>query len=195
MSSLYIFGLISALLNVICYIPYIIDILKNKTKPARSSWLIWGVMGTIAFITQLAKGATNSLWLPGAQTLGVTTVLFLSLKKGTGGLTRRDVISLIIAGIGLIVWLLTSEAAFALYIVILINIVGGIPTIIKSFEKPGSETLMTWILGTLAGLFAIFSVGQPSFVLLIYPIIVFLINFAVLAAMFFGKRRKIIPAQ
>ena len=66
MSSMFQFlGLLSGVLSGGSYIPYLRDIFRHTTKPERASWLIWAVLGSIAFFSQLAEGATWSLWLTG----------------------------------------------------------------------------------------------------------------------------------
>ena len=188
---LQIFGIVSAMLTIICLVPYVIDIFKLKTKPERASWLIWSVLGFIAFFSQLAKGATDSLWLTGAQTFVVLVVFLLSLKYGVGGLMKRDIIALIVAGMGIILWLLTKEAAVALFIVIAVDFAGSVLTMIKSYEDPGSETLITWVLSGTSGVFGALSVGGWNLILLSYPIYIWLINYFIAGAVILGKRKKI----
>lgn len=185
-----IIGLISGLLMVGASVPYIVDILKKKTKPERASWLIWTVLGIIAFFSQMAEGATNSLWMNGLDTFAVIAILVLSIKYGEGGLVKRDIIALILAGNGLILWYFTKEASIALYIVLGIDITGQILTVIKSYEDPESETFISWILFGIAGLLSAISVGEWNFILLIYPIYICLANWAVVVAMILGKRKK-----
>ena len=92
-----VFGYISALLITIEFIPYIRDILRNKTKPQRTTWLIFSVLGVIAFFSQMAKVATDSLWFSGVITVGVTLIYLFSLKYGVGGFAKKDIISLTVA--------------------------------------------------------------------------------------------------
>lgn len=184
-----VFGYISAIVSAFCYLPYIRDILRLKTKPERASWFIWTILGSIAFFTQLAKGATNSLWLTGVETVGVTTIFLLSIKFGSGGFKRRDIIALVVAFMGLIVWMLTKEAAYALLIIIGIDGAGAVLTVIKAYEDPESETMITWLLAGIAGIFSLLSVGSLNMILLIYPFYIFVINFAVVIAMHLGKQR------
>jgi hypothetical protein len=190
MTALQIFGYLSALVNIAAIFPYILDIVRGKTKPERASWIIWTSLGLIAFFSQLDKGATNSLWLVGASVFGALTVSILSIKFGTGGFAKRDKISLLIAGLGILLWFFTKEAAIALFITILVNAVGSYLTTIKSYAHPESETLSTWILATISGVLSALSVGSWSFILLVYPLYVFLANFLVVAAILLGKRRK-----
>lgn len=182
-------GLFAGFLSIIMYIPYVRDIFRGTTKPERASWFIWAVLGGIAFFTQLAKGATDSLWLTLAQTIGVILISLLSIKYGVGGLTKRDVVALMGAGVGLFLWYLTSEAAVALIIVIIIDAIGGFLTVVKTYENPESETLSTWLLSGTSGIFAAFAVGSFNYILLAYPLYIIVINYAVVGALLLGRRK------
>lgn len=184
-----IFGYISAILSILMILPYIRDILLFKTKPERASWLIWTVLGFISFFSQLAKGATDSLWLTGGQTFAVLIILLLSIKYGVGGLTKRDIRALIAAGIGLVIWYVTKEAAWALFIVIGIDSVGTSLTAIKSYEDPESETFSTWIISGTSGIFGTLAVGSFNLVLMAYPFYIIFANYLIVAMMLLGKRK------
>lgn len=186
---LQIFGYISAFFAIVEFIPYIRDIFRLKTKPQRVTWFIYSVLGSIAFFSQLAKGASNSLWLPGILTIGVFTVFLLSLKYGVGGFHKKDSLVLIVAALGLIAWYFTKEAAIALYIVILIDASGTYLTLEKAYKNPGSETLTSWLFSSLAGFFAFLAVGSLSIVLISYPLFIFLMDGGVVLAIELGRRK------
>jgi len=187
MTMLQLFAFLSAACSTIPYIIYFRDILRKKTKPERASWLIWSVLGSIAFFSQLAKGASNSLWMPGLQTIGVTTIFILSLFYGIGGLTKRDIIALLIALLGLLLWFATKEAALALFIVMGVDAVGSYLTIVKGYEDPESETLSSWFYFSASGIFSALSVGQLNFILLSYPLYIFVVNAVTAGAILLGK--------
>ncbi len=185
-----IFGIIAGLLSGVSYIPYLRDIFRKTTKPERASWLIWSVLTSIALFSLFAKGATNSLWQPAVESISVIVIFLLSLKYGVGGTTRRDVFILIAAGIGLILWYYTHEAALALYITVTVDATGTIPTLIKAYQDPGSETFSTWVLVAIGGIFAMLSVGKLNLVLLSYPFYIFAANGGTALAMILGRRKK-----
>ncbi len=184
-------GYISGALMIASFFPYIRDIFLHKTKPERASWAIWAALGGIAFFSQLAKGASYSLFLVGFQALGDFSVFLLSVKYGIGGLLKRDIVGLAGAGLSLVLWYFTRDAAVALFIVIGIDAISGILTIIKSYEGPETETVSTWVLTCLSGIFAAVAVGSFNFVLLSFPVYISLICFAILVSIYLGRRRKV----
>lgn len=187
---LQILGIIGGLLALSSFIPYVRGILLGKVKPQRTTFLIWTLLGLIAIFSQLAKGATNSLWLPSLQTFGGIVILLLSIKHGVGGFNKRDYIAIFIVALGLIAWLLTKEAAIALYIVIFIDAVGLYLTLHKTYLIPESETKLAWMLSSAGGLFTALAVGNFNIILLSYPIYIIVSNAAVVVAIQMGLRRK-----
>lgn len=187
---LQIFGYVSAILSIIMILPYIRDIFRLETKPERGSWFIWTALGFIAFFSQLAKGATDSLWLTAGQTASVFIIFLLSIKYGHGGLENRDLKALIGAGIGLVLWYITREAAIALLFVVLVDGIGTLLTLLKAYEDPGSETLSTWVISGTSGIFGMLAVGNLNFVLLAYPFYIMLANYVIVAAILLGNRHR-----
>lgn len=183
-----IFGYISALLSILMVIPYIKDIFLLKTKPERASWFIWTVLGFIAFFSQFAEGATDSLWLTAGQTFAVFIIVVLSVKYGVGGFTKRDMRALIGAGIGLILWYITSEPAWALFFVIIIDGIGTSLTAVKAYSDPASETLSTWIMSGTSGILGALAVGAFNPILLAYPLYIVVANYTIVACIVLGRK-------
>lgn len=183
-------GYLSGILILLSFAPYIRDIFRGKTKPERASWLIWSILGSISFFSQFAKGASYSLFMTGAQTVGDLFIFLLAIKYGLGGLLKRDIIALTGAGAGLLFWYLTKEAAVALFIVIFIDAAGVILTIIKSYERPTTETVSSWVFTCLGGFFACIAVGSFNFILLAFPFYIFLASLAILVAIKLGFQKE-----
>jgi hypothetical protein len=184
------FGLIAGVLSASCYVPYIRDILSGTTRPERATWLIWTVLGLILLVSQLAKGASASVWLTVAQTAGVTTIFLLSLKYGEGGLARSDIIALAVAAAGLVAWYFTREASVALYIAIGVDFSGGILSVVKAYRDPESETALTWLIAAFAGAFGMLAVGLDGpIALLAFPTYYLVISLMLYGAIQLGHRK------
>lgn len=166
-ANLAYFGMLSAVLSAFAYLPYIRDTLRGTTHPQRASWLIWSVLGSIAFFSQLYEGATASLWFAGAQVSGTIVVFLLSLRCGVGGLVNKpDACVLLAAALGLALWYMTETAVYALAITISISLLGGVVTMCKAYLTPQSETISTWACSFVAACLAILAVGAYDPVML-----------------------------
>ncbi|HEY4964684.1 MAG TPA: hypothetical protein VIH90_08410 [Candidatus Saccharimonadales bacterium] len=183
-------GIISGLLALISYIPYTKDILAKNVKPERASWLIWCVLAGIAFFSQLSKGATQSLWFTGLDSIGAFVIFGLAIRFGLGGIRKRDTLALIVAGLGLIVWYFTNNALYALIIAMCIDAIGAGLTAWKTYEHPDTETYTMWVLVCIASLLAIGSIGKFNATLAIYPFYIFVANAVVVIAIYLGHKSK-----
>ena len=185
------FGIASGALSTFAYIPYIIDTVARRTQPQRASWLIWSVLGSIALISQIYEGATSSLWFAGVQVSGTIIVFLLSITAGNGKyLSRTDYCILLAASIGLVLWYFTENAAYALAITISTSLLGGVATVTKAFYDPDSETLVTWVVSLVASICAILSVGKFDIIILAYPLYLFTLYLAFVAAIILGRFRQ-----
>ncbi|MGC9968557.1 MAG: hypothetical protein ABSC29_02385 [Minisyncoccia bacterium] len=187
-------GYFSGIAILLSFVPYLRDIFLLKTKPERASWLIWAILGLISLFSQLAKGASWSLIMTGAQAVGDTLIFLLAIKYGLGGLNKRDIIGLIGAVIGLILWYFTGEAAVALFVVIFIDAIGAVLTTIKAYEYPTTETISSWLLTFLGGFFACVAVGSFNLILLAFPFYICLASLSILIAIKFGLKKTITTA-
>ncbi|WP_299652533.1 hypothetical protein [uncultured Tateyamaria sp.] len=183
-----LFGIASAVLSAYAFLPYARNTVRGRTHPQRASWLIWSVLGLIAFVSQAAEGATASLWFAAIQVGWTLTIFALSIRRGTGRLLNAgDEYVLGAAALGLGLWALTDNAAYALGITITISMLGGGATILKAYRHPTSETMATWVLCFLAAVLAVLAVGRLDWVLLAYPLYLLSLYAGILIAMALGR--------
>lgn len=184
-------GIMSGILSVIAFIPYIVDTLRQRTQPERASWLIWSVLGSIAFVSQVYEDATHSLWFAGVQ-VGATLLIFLlSIRYGANRyMSRQNQVIFLIAFAGLVAWYYTDTAVYALAITVSISLLGGCVTVKKAYENPETETLSTWVMALLASVCAILSVGNVDWVVLAYPMYLLVLYTAIIGAILLGQTRE-----
>lgn len=184
------FGVASGIVGVLGYAPYIKDVYKKSTTPDRISWLIWMLEYTALFFAQISIGASWSLWLVGLQLVGVIMIFGLSLKHGVGKFSRSAYLLLTFVIGALVVWRMTDNAALAIIILIAVETSGVVITAIKTYKKPGSETLSFWYLIACAGILGIPAVGSTtSLVLYLYPISLVIMSSGVIVASYLGTRK------
>jgi hypothetical protein len=97
-------GLLGGILIIVADTPYAWNAFKRKTKPHRTTWFIIALINAINLANQHASGAKSSLlFFIGAT--AITFIVFLaSLYNGTGGFAKLDIVVLIGALLGLIIW-------------------------------------------------------------------------------------------
>ena len=125
--------------------PYIIDVIKGKTKPRIVSWFIWCVLTIMAFVAALVEQRYPTAILLSFSVVSTVLVVVLGWKNGNKKVGRLDIACLISAGVGIILWQVFNSPELAVVATIAINLVGGIPTLIHSWEKPGEETWAAYL--------------------------------------------------
>ena len=183
-------GAVATALSIAAFAPYIFDTITGETRPQRAAWLIWAVLSTISFLSNLYEGASTSAAFLGVQAGGTIIIAVLAIFKGRGTFLRRtDYAILFISGIGLVLWYHTDNAAYALAISLGLSMLAGFVTIIKSYVTPESETLSTWVISFFAAAAGIMAVGSNDPVLLAYPVYLFALYTCIITAFALGKLR------
>lgn len=168
-------------------VPYVRDTLRRSTSPHRGSWLIWAVIEVVAIESQRADGARWSLVPLVTQAAGTCLVLLLSIRLGSGGVSRVELALIALAGAGVLGWFAVDEPVIATICVIIADFIAALMMLPKAWRDPDSETLSTFALASLAGMAAVGSVGAMSPSLLMYPVYFALVN--ALLSLVIGYRR------
>jgi hypothetical protein len=174
-----ILGLLAGVLTVVDAIPYLRDVLRGSTRPHRGTWLIWSVLAIVACLSQRADGASWSLVMVATQAVTTTTIFWLAIRRGVGGVTPTEFALFGLAGAGVVGWLLADEPVVATACVVAADLIGLALMVPKTWRDPGSETLITFVLGSLAGALAAGAVGELDASLLLYPVYYCLGNAAI----------------
>ncbi len=169
-------GLLAGIIGFLAFVPYILDTLNRKTKPNKATWIIWAVLGLIIAASYWSAGARDTAWTPIGYAIGILAVAALSLKYGEEGWTALDKACLIGAGAGLAVWAITSEPVFAFVLTTIIDAVGGIPTILKAYRRPESESRAAWAMFLVANSLNLLAISEWSLVIALYPVYVFVLS-------------------
>jgi len=165
-----IIAIITVILVFYAYIPYIIDILKKKTIPHVFSYFIFGLTSSIIYALQVKGGAGAGSWVTLFVALFCIFIFFLSLKIGDKDITLSDIVFLILALVSLSFWLVVEKPVLAIIFIILVEILGFIPTVRKSWNRPNTETLSLYTISTIRHLLAIFALSKFNILTILNPV-------------------------
>jgi len=162
-------GVIAVIMGFIGYVPYFRDISLGKTKPHAFSWLVWGILTGIAFVGQVTSNGGAGAWVTGFTALVCLTIFLFALRKGAKDFPLLDWLSLVGAGIALLLWFVTKDPLGAIILVSIIDALGFIPTFRKSVARPYEETMFTYIMSGLKFVIGIIALTEFSLVNVLYP--------------------------
>ncbi len=149
------FGVLSFIVIFGVTFPYIRDILNLKAKPSRSTRLLFFVLMSTTLVIQSRDFTSWVLALTVAEVASQILLLGLSFKYGLGGLQRLDVISYVLFTIALTGYLVTGETLVGLALLCLTDLVAFVPTIVKNFKDPKSDTPLFFFMGVVGGVFSV----------------------------------------
>jgi len=180
-----IFSVLAGVIFVIGYIPYIISILRKKTKPAKASWIIWLSLDTITIASMFAMNALNGQMI--GAVIGAWVIVILALKYGTPGWTLLDKICITGAIFGIVMWQLFDSPLLGILINLAVTFIGSIPTFLSAWEDPGREDKLAWILFLMSCICALIAVPDWNLADAAQPITFFVIEATVVAIIFLRK--------
>ncbi len=161
-------GVISCVLSVVGYIPYIRGMIKGEVKPHIFSWIIWTLLGVIVTSAQFVKGAGPGAWSTGVATAICVAIVALTFKQGDKSVTASDWVSFLIALAAIPVWRLTDDPVWAIYLVTFVYFMAYWPTFRKSYHRPHEEALFAYILGVIKNIVAILAIQKYSMTTVFY---------------------------
>lgn len=170
------FAIISVLLTLYAYIPYLTGILRGETKPHLFTWIVWLIMTFITVFIQVVEGGGMGAWSTIAGAIVCFSVTVLSIKYGSKDIKKVDYVFLIAALAAIPLWLITDSPTYAALFVVGIEIMAFSPTVRKSWHAPNTEVMSTYGLNTLRYVLSIFALSQISIATIAYPFVKVLMN-------------------
>lgn len=188
-----IFLIVSTVLATIAPFFYAYEILNKKAQPHRTTRFVLLVITTLSFASLFAQHNRVAVWLAGVDVIGSLAIFILSLKFGMGNWTKMDLLCLFIAAVGISIWKITSNPFLALYSAILADFTGVVPTLIKTFKLPDSESALYFTIGGIACLFNLlaakdFTIQNISYPLYLVLINLFIVFLAIRPKLFFNRK-------
>ncbi len=188
-------GEIAGILSAFAFIPYIYKTIWGTTeKPSRVTWFIWAIPSVLLLFSHRALGGAVTEWVPLVQAVGVLTIALLSIKYGQGGaLDLIDWLCLFGAGVSLATWAVFNSPLSTLVINLIIEALGLIPTIRKTWKNPDSEPWLPWTIDIAANGINVVAVEKLLQASSIYPIFL-LVETTIIALLAFRSRwNKLVP--
>ncbi len=168
--------ILSAILTIASAVPYIVEIIRGKTKPRIVSWLTWSILTAIACVASFADGQYPGGILLAFATLETALIVILGWRLGDRKLERFDIVCMIGALFGMVLWLIFNSPAVAIVATIAIDLIGAIPTVRHSWQKPHEETWVAFTLAGAGGLLTVFAAANWKITAIAYPLYIAVIN-------------------
>ena len=200
----YLFGIslahwlviISAILSLSGSVAYIRDMFCGKSKPNLVTWGLWAFAPLIATGAALSANAdiwsTVRIFMAGFGPLLVFIFAFI-VPQSYWKLSRFDYACGILSLIALGAWLGANSPLLAILLAAIADLFATIPTVIKAYKYPQTETLYTYFIGLFTASIVIPAIPIWNIENSAFQIYLFIVNITLLMMVFRGqilKRKK-----
>ncbi|HEY9713212.1 MAG TPA: hypothetical protein V6C72_07065 [Chroococcales cyanobacterium] len=180
------FVIIGALFNLFGSLGYAADTIKGKTRPNRVTWLLWALAPLIAVAAEVSEGVgwqSLMTFMVGFGPLLIFLASFVN-KQSYWQISRLDIACGVLSVIALILWRMCGSADIAIWFSILADTLAGIPTLIKAYYEPETESVCAYRNGAISAAITLLTVKQwnfatfgfPAYILSTCTIFIFLIS-------------------
>jgi uncharacterized protein with PQ loop repeat len=186
-----ILGLVSAVIFLFGYLPYVISIVKGKSKPHPVTWMLFAILGGVALFFTVQAGARDTLPLVVLNFLLPLMIAVLSLKYWEGGFSRFDYTCLGFSLLAILAYILFRNASFSITISILGDMLAYLPTLKKTYKDPSSEHPLTWALFALGcGLSVVAAIPNFAYGIVVYPAYLAISDIVMVVLILRGRLKK-----
>ncbi len=144
------FAIVGAIVGSLGGFYYLYETIVGKTQPNRITWLLWGIFPMVIFVAQRAKGVEGLSWtsfVAGFTPLLIVAASFFN-KKAYWKSEPRDYYLMAAAIVGIILWAITDDPNLAILFSLAADMLAGIPTLIKAYRHPESESWIAYAIST-----------------------------------------------
>jgi len=170
-------GIVAGVIQVLAIIPYLRDVVRGSARPNIVSWSLWTLAVLISTVAQINAGASWSLIiLITATVLNVSVVFVGALGYGYKKFGWVEGICLFFSLFGILLWQITSNPVLAISFAVAADCIAYIPTIVKTYRDPHSETALLWFVLFIVGSLGAISTTKIDAANLVFPIYYATIN-------------------
>jgi hypothetical protein len=159
------FAIVGAIIGSLGGFYYLYETIVGKAQPNRVTWLLWGIFPMVIFVAQRAKGVEGLSWtsfVAGFTPLLIVAASFINAKAYWRS-ERRDLYLMAAAIAGILLWAITDDPNVAILFALLADMLAGIPTLIKSYRHPHSESWIAYAISTFGFSISFLSVQTFDF--------------------------------
>jgi hypothetical protein len=184
------FAVIGAVIASLGGLYYLYETLTGKSQPNRITWLLWGIFPLITFVAQRAQGVNGVSWasfVAGLTPLIIVIASFFN-KKAYWKSRKVDYICMLIGFVGITLWAVTNIPNLAILFAIGADLSAGIPTFIKSFRHPETESWIAYAISTIG--FSLSMLTIDTWTLENYAFLTYLVAANALLALFSSRKKS-----
>jgi hypothetical protein len=172
------FVLVGVAAGIVGQVAYTRDTLRGAAQPNRITYLLWGVAPLIAFAVEAADGVGLRSLMALTAGVGPLVILAASFAKNAGvwRVGTFDYVCGALSVAGTLGWLLTRHGIVALAAAIAADAVAAVPTVVKSWRYPSSESGGVYVGGLINAACTLLTVDHMTASQVAFPAYIFVVG-------------------
>jgi hypothetical protein len=185
---------VAAVINVLGTLTYVVDVFRGKARPNRVTWGVLTVAPMIAFASMLSQGVSFAQSIMTFSVGFSPFLIFVSsylVKHPAWQLKKFDIVCGLLSILGLLLWWVTGEGNVAIVFSILADGLAFLPTLVKSYFHPDTESPWTFMASEIATIMGLMTVTKWNFEHVGFQLYILVANIAAIAFIYFKLGLKI----
>lgn len=189
---------LAVVINLVGAIIYAYTVVKGKTRPNRVTWFILSFAPLLAFAGMIFQGVSFRESVFTLETGISPLIIFISTffaKQPKWEITKFDLACGALSVVGFLLWIILEEGNVAITFALLADGLAFLPTLVKAFRYPESESPYAFVMGVVAALIALAILTQYDFKHVAFPLYILIAD--TLATLFIyaklGKQMMKLP--
>lgn len=168
--------------------------LRGLTKPNRVTWLLWFLVPIIIAGVQLANGVGFSVVMTLSVAAGPLLIFTVSLVNDSAywHVGRFDFACGAAAIGALALWTQSHDPVVVVCLAIAADLAAGIPTLLKAFRFPETESPEAYFCGFINGSITILSLQRWDWISVLFPGYILLLTATLFCLIHFSLGRRIL---
>lgn len=183
-------------INLIGACIYAYSVVKGKTRPNRVTWFVLSLAPLLAFAVMISQGVSFHESVFTLETGISPLIIFISTffaKQPKWKITRFDLTCGVLSIIGFLLWITLEEGNVALGFAIAADGLAFLPTLVKAFRYPETESPYAFMMGAVAAVIAIAILTTYDFKHLAFPVYILIADILATLFIYFKVGKYIRP--
>lgn len=171
---------------------YVRDTLRGETKPNRVTFFLWGAAPLISFFAQKEGGGSIQI----LYTLLIALMPFVILgasfydKRAYWKITKFDVGCGTLSLVASVLLISTNQPLLALVFSVCADFLAALPTLIKSFKYPHTETTFAYASEIVSSAIVLLTIHNWAVINYFFAAYILFMNVLFTALLVFSPKRK-----
>jgi hypothetical protein len=153
---------------------YLRDTLRGSTQPNRVTWLLWAIAPLLAAAVEFRSGVglrTLTTFMIGFMPLLVFAASFHN-SLAVWKISRFDYVCGGLSVAATVIWLVTQNSVIGICGAIAADFLAGIPTVIKSWNHPETETATSYVGAVINTAILLLTVSHWTTAVVAFPLFI-----------------------